>query len=203
MTPLRFFSLLSFLQHLWSPLDSYVIRNSNRQDREMDINLYFLERRAFEQFVNEPLSAYTIGLLKFAMKPFLIRLQIYGSIPEDKWSLYVEHVVRDAVMEHEREIIFLPLIEQTMPIFEFIIEQKPTAFKSTFEYLAKSSTYEKLNEDQRKIRDAIISAYIKKSKIKVFFDNMNEEHRKMIKRNKKQYVKRTKRPDWKIYYKNK
>ena len=124
-----------------------------------DDGAYFMEKHAFAQFANEPITQHTLSLLRFALKPFLMRLTVYGAIPEDKWTPPVQRILLRTLLRHEREIIFLPIIRPALPLFARFIRRRPRAFLPTYRSLKKRTVAAAMGPDQRRIRNAIIIFY--------------------------------------------
>jgi hypothetical protein len=127
----------------------------------MDDNEYFMERQAFREFVENPITDHTLALLRFAMKPFLMRFLIYSRIPPEKWTPDVQRLLFKHLLTHEREIIFLPLLESLIPLFKRFIKRRPYAFFNTYNHLRTGTARAALSEEQQAVRLTLLSAYKK------------------------------------------
>lgn len=145
---------------------------------------YFMEHRAFSEFLREPLSDHTLSLLRFAIKPFLTRIAFYTRIPPEKWTPQVCSIVSDTVLHSDRDAIFLPLIEPVASVVETVANKNTAKLSSMFAYLCKQQTYDKLSETERAVRNTILNTYIVKKKIKSSFCCMTDHHKQLVRANK-------------------
>lgn len=137
---------------------AFAAKTAPKKQMESLSNHYFMEQRAFAEFVEQPESDHTLALLRFALKPFLIRVTVYGAIPLDKWTRRVRALIFRTIQHHAREIIFLPLIRKALPIFVHFIRYWPHTFLPSYRHLRRIRP-SSLSASQRAVRRSILTLY--------------------------------------------
>lgn len=127
---------------------------------------YFLEKRAFEEFLQEPPNPRTLGLLRFALKPYVMRIQLYGRIPFAHWTPDVCAAVADSVAQNQHTGAFLPLIPPIIDVVQHVARTNTLALGGLAAYLKKKSTLVRLSDSERAVRYDILRVLSKRRRKK-------------------------------------
>lgn len=82
-----------------------------------------VEKDAFFDFVENPITPYTIGLLRLVLKNIFVRIFVYELIPPDKWTHAVCNVVLEVLRQRPTEVIFVPKTTQTQTLHAYFSKQ--------------------------------------------------------------------------------
>ena len=106
-------------------------------DRVDPSQRFLMEKDAFHDFVTEPITSFTEGLMLFVLKNLFVRIFLYDRIPPEKWTETVRNAVADIVEENPSELIFIPMLEETKHIYTNVIDKHPRRFRLLIPYFEK------------------------------------------------------------------